>query len=81
MLCEHIPEIGGRWTKTLQVAAKTHRELALHRASLYVGGPNEYVPELFLDPVEARELIDDAAETEQAFEEKTDELFDELGFT
>ena len=81
VLCEHIPELGGRWPLALRVAKETHKEVALHRASLYVGGPNEYVPSVFLDPTEAREIADEAAAEDQFMEEATDELFGSLGFT
>ena len=81
VLCEHIPELGGRWPLELRIAKETHKEVALHRASLYVGGPNEYVPKLFLDPTEARELIKTQQDEDEFLEEATDELFGSLGFT
>jgi len=81
VLCEHIPELGGRWTKDLQISKEIHKEVALHRASLYVGGPNEYTPKIFLDPQEARDMVDQAEADDEAMEEATDELFGSLGFT
>lgn len=81
VLCEHIPELGGRWPLDLRIAKETHKEVSLHRASLYVGGPNEYVPKLFLDPAEAREMVEAEQSEDEFMEEATDELFGSLGFT
>jgi len=81
VLCEHIPELGGRWPLSLRVAKELHKETALHRASLYVGGPNEYTPRVFLDPVEAREMADKEQAEDAWMEEATDALFASLGFT
>lgn len=81
VLCEHIPEIGGRWPRSLQLLKEVHTEVALNRAAKYVGGPNEYVPQLFLDPAEARKLMDKKQETDDFIEDSTEELFDDLGFT
>lgn len=81
VLCEHIPEVGGRWPMALRVAKETHKEVALHRAALYVGGPNEYVPKLFLDPVEAREMVEQAEADDEAMAEATETVFNSLGFT
>ena len=81
VLCEHIPELGGRWPMMLRVLKEAHKELALHRAALYVGGRNEYVPKLFLDPAEAREMADKARAEATEMQEATDELFAGLGFT
>lgn len=81
VLCEHIPELGGRWPLPLRVAKETHKEIALHRAALYVGGPNEYTPKLFLDPAEAREIVAAVDAEDEYLEEATDELFGSLGFT
>lgn len=64
----------------LKVAAKSLREQALHRASLYAGGPNEYEPEWFIDPQEALELVDKAATEEAEFEAATEEFYDFLDF-
>lgn len=80
-LLEHIPEVGGRWPLALRVAKDIHKEVALHRAALYVGGPNEYAPQTYLDPLEAREQIERTEAEDQAIDEATDELFDSLGFT
>lgn len=82
VLLEHIPEIGGRWPMDLRIAKETHKEIALHRAALYVGGPNEYVPQIFLDPAEARELdAQPDPDDEESLQEATDEMFAGLGFT
>ena len=81
VLCEHIPELGGRWPVDLLVAKETHKEVALHRAALYVGGPNEYVPQLFTDPVQAREIATQAETEEQDTEDAASQMYAGLGFT
>lgn len=81
VLCEHIPELGGRWPLALRISKEIHKEAAMHRASLYVGGPHEYRPKLFLDPAEALALVDAAQAEDEFMEEATDELFGSLGFT
>jgi hypothetical protein len=43
---------GGDWPEPVAIAAETHKEFALYRASKYVGGSNEYVPQVFLAPAE-----------------------------
>lgn len=78
VLLEHIPETGGHWPVSLRIAKETHKEVALNRAAKYVGGPNEYVPQLFLDPDEAREMVDKAAAEDAAFAEDTEELYDNI---
>lgn len=80
-LLEHIPEVGGRWPVALRIAKDVHKEVALHRAALYAGGPNEYTPELYLDPVQARDLAEESQAEDDAIQEATDDLFDSLGFT
>lgn len=65
----------------MNILKEAHKESALHRAALYAGGPNEYVPKVFLDPQEARDRIDTAQAEEKAIDDATDELFDSLGFT
>lgn len=42
----------GDWSEAMKIAAKTHEELALNRASKYVGGDNEYIPQVFIAPPE-----------------------------
>lgn len=81
VLLEHIPEVGGRWPVATRIAKETHKEVALHRAALYVGGDNEYIPKLFLDPVEARDLAEQSDAEQESFAEATEELFNGLGFT
>lgn len=65
VLVQHLPEDSefkaiapkpfgrdGDWPESVQIWAETHKEFALHRASKYVGGPNEYVPQVFISPPE-----------------------------
>ena len=80
-LLEHIPEIGGRWPVALKIAKDIHKEVSLHRAALYVGGDNEYEPELYLDPEEARELVDRLQAEAEEVAESSEGLFAGLGFT
>lgn len=40
----------GDWTEAMTIAAKTHEELALSRAAKYIGGKNEYIPQVFIAP-------------------------------
>lgn len=42
----------GDWTEAMMIAAETHKEIALNRASKYVGSENEYVPMIFIPPSE-----------------------------
>lgn len=81
VLCEHIPEVGGRWPISLRMAKETHKEIALHRAALYVGGPHEYTPVLFLDPAEAREMVDDQRDDSEQMEQAAGQMYAGLGFT
>ena len=57
---------GGDWPEWVQMLAETHKENALYRASKYVGGPNEYVPQVFIPPAERAELARQMAEDELA---------------
>lgn len=59
VLCEHIPELGGKWPVALKVANEIHREAALHRNALYAGGENSYlVPGYMCPPDEVRSIVD-----------------------
>ncbi|OBK50103.1 hypothetical protein A5656_27510 [Mycobacterium gordonae] len=65
----------------MQILAETHKELALYRASHYVGGENQYTPKVFLDPVEREKAHAAALANEAAIEEAQDDMADELGWT
>lgn len=52
----------GNWTEAVQIAAKAHEEFAMYRASKYVGGPNEYMPQVFISPLERAAYAAEAAE-------------------
>jgi hypothetical protein len=56
----------GDWPEDVKIAAKTHEELALYRASKYVGGPNEYVPRVFISPPERAAAAAEVAEEREA---------------
>lgn len=62
----------GDWSEAVQIAAKTHEEFAMYRASKYVGGPHEYRPMVFIPPAEraaqaAESADDDAASMDLEF--------------
>lgn len=52
----------GDWPEVVQIAAKTHEEFAMYRASKYVNGPNEYMPMIFIAPSKRAEIAAEAAE-------------------
>nr|WP_156772866.1 hypothetical protein [Mycobacterium gordonae] len=89
VLLEHAPEDGPYklalhnrpWPEYMQILAETHKELALYRASHYVGGENQYTPKVFLDPVEREKAHAAALANEAAIEEAQDDMADELGWT
>lgn len=89
VLLEHAPELGpfkkalrgGSWPEYMQILAKIHEELALYRASYYVGGENQYTPKVFLDPSERERVQAEQAEAEQALEESQEDMAAELGWT
>lgn len=56
----------GDWPEAVQIAAETHKEFALYRASKYVGGSNEYVPQVFLSPGERYAAFLEAQEEQLA---------------
>lgn len=56
----------GDWPEAIQIAAKTHEEFAMYRASKYVGGPNEYMPRIFIAPPERAAIAAEAAEEQLA---------------
>lgn len=65
----HAPKPFGRdgdWTEAMKIAAETHKELALYRASKYVGSSNEYVPQVFIAPPERLAAALEAVEEQQA---------------
>jgi hypothetical protein len=56
----------GDWPEARKIAAETHKEFALYRASKYVGGSNEYVPQVFLSPGERLAAFLEAQEEREA---------------
>lgn len=52
----------GNWSDAVQIAAKTHEEIAQYRASKYVGSEHEYRPEIFIAPPERAAIAAEAAE-------------------
>lgn len=56
----------GNWTELEIMVAKLHEETALNRAAKYVGGPNEYIPTVYLSPAERIERLNETEEDEQS---------------
>lgn len=56
----------GNWPEAVQIAAKTHEEIALNRASKYVGSEHEYIPKIFIAPPERAAMAAEAAEEQLA---------------
>lgn len=85
VLLEHAPEVGpyktalrgGDWPEWMQMIKEIHKEIALNRASKYVGGPNEYRPNVFLSPTERVEHHDEKAAEDQEFDDLLSELVDD----
>lgn len=70
---------GGDWDETTKIFAALHKEAALDRASKYVGGENEYIPEVFLAPSERAEYAQ-TAELEQQTEEQAMDMLQAAGW-
>ena len=71
----------GQWPEWMQMLKELHKELALYRASWYVGRPGEYKPRVFLDPVERVEVAQEADEVASLRAEVEEELFGSLGWS
>lgn len=65
---------GGEWPEWQLMLKEIHKEVAVGRASRYVGGDHEYVPKVFLSPTERVEHF----ETEQAEDDEFDDLVTDL---
>jgi hypothetical protein len=89
VLLEYAPEMGpyktalrgGKWPEWMQMIAEIHKEVALDRASNYVGGDHEYKPKVFVDPTDRERLHREEVEAEQFVEEAQAELYEMAGFT
>lgn len=68
----------GEWPAETQLLKEIHKELALYRASQYVGGPDEYQPTLYMSPGEAAKHAAQVEADEQFAREATDEFEDLL---
>jgi len=71
----------GDWPEDVQILTEIHKELALYRAAKYVGGPNEYMPKVFMSLREQRELAEKAERRESELKQSEDDLFNALGFS
>ena len=88
VLLEHMRDIsafktdaerGGAWPDWMQILKELHKETALHRGSLYAGGPNEYEVKLFMDPVERREAFESQVDSDEESEAAAHDLYAVLG--
>lgn len=70
----------GQWPEWMQMLKELHKELALYRASWYVGRPGAYKPRTFLDPLERVETAAEAQEAAQRRAEVEEDLFGGLGW-
>lgn len=64
----------GQWPEWMVMLKELHKELALYRASWFVGKKGEYKPQVFLDPVERRERFAESQEIEAERAEVDEEL-------
>lgn len=85
VICKHAPEESdyatalrdGDYPEWVQMIKEIHKEIALYRASKYIGGDNEYIPQVFLSVPERIEHFGrEAAESE--FIEEARGLFSDL---
>ena len=74
-------ERGGNWPVWMQMLKDLHKETALHRASLYAGGDNEYSPTIYLDPLEAVEHAEEEQAETAFIEQSEEELATMMGWT
>lgn len=82
VLLRHAPEIGpyktalrdGNWPEWVEMLRELHKEVAIGRASKYVGTEGEYKPKIFLSPTERVEHF----ETAQAEDDEFDDLVADL---
>lgn len=86
VLCRHAPEEGpyktalrnGDYPEWVQMLKEIHKEVALNRASKYVGGEHEYIPKVFLSMPERIEHFELEAAEGEFIEEARGGLFDNL---
>jgi hypothetical protein len=74
-------ERAGQWPVWKQMLKTVANETSLHRASLYAGGDNAYDVQVFLDPIEQHQRLQEALEEQQFHMEATSELYGKLGWT
>lgn len=89
VLLQHLPdeseyktefERDGQWPISMQMLKAVANETTLHRASLYAGGENAYSPQVFLDPHEQRERLEEAI-AEEINKEATSSMYGSLGWS
>ena len=74
-------ERDGQWPVWQQMLKTVANETTLHRASLYAGGDNAYDVQVYLDPLEQRQRMEEAMAEQEFREEATSELYGSLGWT
>ena len=89
-LLEHLPEDSayktaferdGQWPVWKQMLKTVANETTLHRASLYAGGENAYDVQVYLDPLEQQQRIEELIEEQEFREEATSNLYGSLGWS
>ncbi|MGU3650692.1 hypothetical protein [Mycolicibacterium sp. A43C] len=70
----------GNWPEWMTMLKELHKELALYRASWYVGKKSEYIPKVFLDPLERLEAATESAEHAE-FQAEVDQELEQIGWS
>ncbi|MDO3208690.1 Uncharacterised protein [Mycobacteroides abscessus subsp. massiliense] len=86
VICRHAPEDGpyktalrdGDYPEWVQMLKEIHKEIALYRASKYVGGDHEYIPQVFLSLPERIEHFGREAAEAEFIEEAREGLLSDL---
>lgn len=71
----------GQWPVWQCMLKTLTNETALHRAGLYAGGDNAYVPMVYVDPVESRERAEEAEAITELKKEAEAHLYNRFGWT
>jgi hypothetical protein len=74
-------ERDGQWPVWMQMLKTVANETSMHRASLYAGGDNAYDVQVFVDPIEQKQRLQEALEEHQFHQEATSELYEKIGWT
>jgi hypothetical protein len=69
----------GEWPEWMEMLKELHKELALYRASWYVGKKGEYKPKVFLNQKERQQRYDEMQDLE-ARQAEVDEELESIGW-